>query len=292
MSQAPPSKESPSRRRTNSVGATQGVNLRRARRRSSHETESAAPVPPARASGIPVWCKFDRLADPEELNPHPDNAHRTHPPKQLDRYEKVIAGTGKKPGNGWRKSVVVSARSGFITKGHGAWLMAKRRGWQVPVEIQAYASLAEERRDLVADNKLADEAVTDDAKLAALLAELDAADLELAGFSAGELERMVRETDAPDGEFPITAQLGESYDYVLIFTQNDTDFAFLQDLLGVQRERSYKKTGVGLGRAIPLARALEALRQNRHSLDVAGRDDDHAPAGAKRRRRGAGKPAG
>lgn len=91
------------------------------------------------ACGIPVYCKFDKLEHPDLLKPHPDNAHREHPAKQLDAYERVIAGTGvvsdgklwqtpddKRKGNGWRKSVVVSRRSGFITKGHGAWLMAKR----------------------------------------------------------------------------------------------------------------------------------------------------------------------
>jgi hypothetical protein len=65
---------------------------------------------------------------------------------------------------------------------------------------------------------------------------------------------------SPKAEFPITAKLHESYDYVLIFTTNATEFAFLQNLLGIQPERSYKKTGVGLGRAIPLERAIAALR--------------------------------
>jgi hypothetical protein len=129
------------------------------------------------ASGIPVFCKFDKLENPELLKPHPDNAHREHPAKQLDAYETVIAGNAKRKGNGWRKSVVVSLRSGFITKGHGAWLMAKRRGWMVPVEYQQYKSLAEERRDLLADNKLPAMSITDNDKLAKLLSELDAADL-------------------------------------------------------------------------------------------------------------------
>src|SRR5438874_9545569 len=123
------------------------------------------------ASGIPVFSKFDRLAASEELKPHPDNAHRSHPDAQLDRYELVIKA------NGWRKSVVVSARSGFIVKGHGAWLMARRRGWLIPIELQPYASIEEERRDLLADNRLALDALTDDARLAQLLSELSADDL-------------------------------------------------------------------------------------------------------------------
>jgi hypothetical protein len=243
------------------------------------------------ASGIPVYCKFDVIGDAEGLKPHPDNAHRGHPAKQLDAYELVIAGNPakKKKGNGWRKAIVVSLLSGCITKGHGAWMMAKRRGWMVPVEYQQYKSRAEERRDLLADNKLPSLSITDDEKLAKLLADMDAGDVELSGFDPAELEKLIKQA-IDEGEFPITAKLGEGYDYVLIFTTNATEFVFLQSLLGVRQERSYKKTGVGLGRAISLERALKALRENRHSLDVQGKQHDHAPAPAARDRVRARKP--
>ena len=39
-----------------------------------------------------------------------------------------------------------------------------------------------------------------------------------------ELEKLLAETDEIEGEFPITAKLGERYDYVLIFTMNETEF--------------------------------------------------------------------
>jgi len=260
------------------------------KKRTSHEKSRKGRKYPD-ASGVPVYCKFDRFQHPDELKAHPDNAHRTHPPKQLDRYEQVIAGSAKKPGNGWRRAVTVSDLSGCIVKGHGAWLMAKRRGWLVPVEVQHYTSRAEEVRDLLADNKLAEAALTDDAKLAQLLASMDAADLALAGFDATELENLLNETVVPEGEFPITAKLGEGYDYVLIFTTNATEFAFLQTITGVRQERSYKKDAIGLGRAIPFTRAIKSLYENRNSLDVAGRDHDHASADSKRSRVRAKKPA-
>ena len=220
-----------------------------------------------------------------ELTPHPQNPKR-HPAKQLDRYEVVVAGdpARKKKGNGWRRAVVVSMRSLCIVKGNGAWQMAMRRGWDVPVEFQDYKTEKEELRDLVADNRLAELAETDDDKLRAVLAGLDAADLQLTAFDPGELEKLLRDTTQIEGEFPITAKLGESYDYVMIYTTNDTEFVFLQSLFNIRPERSYKKTGVGLGRAIPLERALKALSENRHSIDVQGADHDHAPAPARRRR--------
>ena len=76
-------------------------------------------------------------------------------------------------GNGWRRAVVVSERSGFIVKGHGAYETALRRGWDVPIEVQPYRSQAEENtRDLLANNRLSELAETDDEKLCGLLAEL------------------------------------------------------------------------------------------------------------------------
>lgn len=50
--------------------------------------------------------------------------------------------------------------------------MAKRSGWLIPVEYQQYKSLAEERRDLLADNKLPAMSITDNDKLAKLLSEV------------------------------------------------------------------------------------------------------------------------
>lgn len=236
-----------------------------------------------RASGILVHCAFHEMRPAGELVPHPKNAN-THPAKQLDRYEAVVVG------NGWRRAVVVSRRSGVIIKGHGAVAMAARRGWEVPVEYQEYSSEKEELRDLVADNKLAELAETDDEKLRALLTAVDAEELALTGFDAGELERLLREAEEPEGDFPITARLNEQYDYVLVFCTNASDFVFLQTLAGVRTEKSYKKTGVGIGRAIPFERFLKALRENRHSLDVQGAHDDHAPAAAGRDRVRAEKP--
>jgi hypothetical protein len=159
------------------------------------------------------------------------------------------------------------------------------------VEFQHYRNRAEEIRDLIADNKLVALAEDDDEALAKLLSELDAGEVEFAAVSTEELENLLNETNIPEGEFPITAKLGEGYDYVLIFTTNATEFVFLQTLLNIQPERSYKKNAIGLGRAITLGQALKALHENRHSLDVAVRDHDHAPADSKRARVRARKPA-
>lgn len=249
----------------------------------------AKPKPRGHAGDIPIFCAFDEIVPAADLklwSEQPGSKNpQVHPPMQLDRYETVILG------NGYRRCAIRSTLSGCITKGNGLVQMARRRGWSVPVENQHYATRAEELRDVAADNQLAKLAQTDKDALSALLGELDPGDIQFTAVTPEEFEKLLRETNLPEAEFPITAKLGESYDYALIFTNNATEFAFLQNLLGIAPERSYKKTGVGLGRAIPLARALAALRANRHSLDVQGADDDHAQTPAKRGRVRAGKPA-
>ena len=262
--------------------------------RTSHETRGrrrgpTKPKPRGHAGEIPVFCAFDEIVPAADLklwSEQPGSKNpQVHPAAQLDRYETVITG------NGYRRCAVRSTLSGCITKGNGLVQMARRRGWSVPIENQAYANRAEELRDVAADNQLAKLAQTDKDALRALIGELDAGDIQFAAVTPEEFEKLLRETDIPDAEFPITAKLGESYDYVLIFTTNATEYAFLQNLVGLRPERSYKKTGVGLGRAIRLDRALAALRENRHSLDVQGGDDDHPQAAAKRPRVRAAKPA-
>jgi hypothetical protein len=132
----------------------------------------------------------------------------------------------------------------------------------------------------------------DETLLAKLLQELDAAgDLELSGFGNEDLQRLTSESAIDEAQFPITAKLNESHDYVLVFCDNDSDFAFLQTLCGIATERSYKKTGIGLGRAITFTRFLKSIRENRHSIDVQGDHDDHASAPAERRRVRPGKSA-
>lgn len=232
------------------------------------------------ASGIEVHCSHTRIVPSASLTPHPKNAHRKHPAKQLDRFELVIKGRGAKKGNGWRRSIVVSTRSGCIVRGHGAYMMALRRGWDVPIEEQDYKSDKDELRDLLADNKLAELAETDNDALARLLAEMGE-DVEFTGFDDTEIDRLLREADDPEAEFPITAKLGERHDYCVIFCDNETDFLYLQNLLGLGQEKSYKQNAVGLGRAIPFNRAIEALRANRHTFDVQGGHNDDTPAHAR-----------
>lgn len=145
-------------------------------------TEPATPT--ANTSGMraltepTIRCAHSALADPRTLRPHPRNPNE-HPAEQIRLLLKIIDTTG------WRSPIVVSKRSGLITKGHGRLETALLGNFRVvPVDYQDYASDEEEIADVLADNLVADLAVMNRANMKTLLAELTASgyDTELAGM--------------------------------------------------------------------------------------------------------------
>jgi hypothetical protein len=238
-----------------------------------------------------VECVYDELVPLGELKPHPKNPNK-HPRKQLELMGKAIFGDGAEKGNGWRVPITVSKLSGYIVRGEGRFLTAQLMGEKyVPVDFQDYESEAHELADLIADNKLSDLAEMDTKAELALLAELDTGeiDLEITGFSNRELEALFNESREEEDKvlYPITAKLHEKYDYCLIFCENETDWLFLQQVMGLRREKSYKSKAVGTGRAIPFSRFAEKLKEykdgvqpqevvneNSDSVDVESNDND------------------
>lgn len=108
------------------------------------EAEARAVTP----EGVKVFCAFDELVPIGKVVPNPGNPN-THPPKQVALLAAIIKGQG------WRKPITVSKRSGFVVTGHGRLEAAQSmQASVVPVEYQEYASEAEEYADLMADNRL------------------------------------------------------------------------------------------------------------------------------------------
>jgi len=223
------------------------------------------------ASGIPVHCTHSKIAPLGDLKPHPANPNR-HPGRQIEVYAAVVKA------HGWRRPITVSSRSGFITRGHGARLAALRLGVDmVPVEIQDYPSEAAELADLVADNRVADFSTTDHDALVAVLGRLATETVNaVTGYSPEEIAALLAEV-APDPQYPVTAKLNERHDYVVIYTDSETDFQFLKQLAGVRTERSFKNSTIGEGRVVPFARFLQSLRENPHSIAPPRRDDHDSP---------------
>ncbi len=139
-----------------------------------------------------IHCAHTETADIESLTPHPMNPNR-HPQKQIDLLAKILKHQG------WRNPIVISKRSGFVIKGHARLQAAKLNAWiTVPVDKQDYATEADEYADMVADNKIAELAESDEQMIQKLAAEMSPDfDFDLFGI--------------PDFEIPgLTSELGTS----------------------------------------------------------------------------------
>lgn len=143
--------------------------------------------PKAWADGVPVFCAHDAIVDVAKLVPNPKNPNQ-HPDSQIQLLGRIIRQTG------WRQPITVSKRSGFIVKGHGRLSAALLEGMkEAPVDYQNYTTEAEEYADLVADNRIAELAETDNKLLADIFAEIDTGEIpmELTGYTEDEVESLV-----------------------------------------------------------------------------------------------------
>jgi ParB-like chromosome segregation protein Spo0J len=137
----------------------------------------------ALADRIGLW-PIDRLR-PYERNP------RTHSEAQVDQIAASMVEFG------WTNPVLVDEQGGILA-GHGRLLAARKLGLpEVPVIRFEHLWEAQKRAYLIADNELALQAGWDDALLAEELAWLrdERFDLDLVGFDATELERLLALAD-------------------------------------------------------------------------------------------------
>ena len=143
--------------------------------------------PKAWADGVPVFCAHDVIVDTVSLIPNPKNPNQ-HPDSQIQLLGRIIRQTG------WRQPITVSRRSGFVVKGHGRLAAALLEGMkEAPVDYQNYTNEAEEYADLVADNRIAELAETDNKLLADIFADIDTGEIpmELTGYTEDEVESLV-----------------------------------------------------------------------------------------------------
>ena len=134
----------------------------------------------------------------EALIPYAKNP-RTHSDAQITQIAASIVEFG------WTSPILVDSDNGVIC-GHGRLLAARRLGMtEVPVIELAHLSAAQRRALVIADNRLVLGGGWDDALLVLELAELADVgfDLDLTGFSASEIERLldlVEDGDAAGGD--------------------------------------------------------------------------------------------
>lgn len=134
------------------------------------------------ASGIPVYCAFDKILEIDSVQPNPKNPNQ-HSEEQIALLAKII-GT-----QGWRAPITISTRSGLVVRGHGRLQAALEAGYtEVPVDYQAYTDEESELADLVADNRIAELAQMDAQMLSDIFQNLSDFDLELTGFTEDALK--------------------------------------------------------------------------------------------------------
>jgi DNA modification methylase len=105
-----------------------------------------------------IECAYDELVPLINLTAHPDNTNN-HPEEQINLLADIIAYQGQ------RSPIVVSNRSGFITKGHGRFMAIKKLDWmKAAVDFQDYENEAQELADMEADNRIAELAERDEVK--------------------------------------------------------------------------------------------------------------------------------
>lgn len=140
---------------------------------------------------LTIHCAHDEVVALDSLKPNPANPNK-HPDAQITLLAKIIKAQG------WRNPIVVSNRSGLITKGHARLSAAKLLGLDVaPVDRQDYADEKTEWADMIADNRIAELAEPDRSMLADLMEQIDdgSFDMDLTGFDSAALEELM--TAAP-----------------------------------------------------------------------------------------------
>lgn len=150
--------------------------------------------PKAVAGGIPVFCAFDKIVPIADVVGNPKNPNR-HPDTQIELLAQIIKSQG------WRAPITVSNRSGFVVRGHGRLAAAVKLGVsEVPIDYQSYSNDAEEWADLIADNRIAELAETDNVALADLIQDMDTGEvpLILAGYSDDDLDNLLSSISGND----------------------------------------------------------------------------------------------
>jgi ParB-like chromosome segregation protein Spo0J len=135
----------------------------------------------------------------EALRPDKRNA-RVHVPRQVARIADSIAAFG------FNVPVLVDEKGGVLA-GHGRVLAAIRLGLkEVPTIMLEHLSEAERRAFMISDNRLAELASWDDARLGLELQELKNLDLDFhlsaTGFTIGEIDLRIEMSRTPGGRKP------------------------------------------------------------------------------------------
>jgi hypothetical protein len=190
-----------------------------------------------------------------ELRPHPQNARR-HPDTQARSLEALIREVGQV---GELYAYRSDKLGGALTllDGHLRLERFPDSEWEIAVTdlTDAEVALMLASRDRVTElaewdapalNELRQQVPTTDGDITEVLSQL----AEEAGTKDVARDGLATATGDAECEYPLTPVPGEKYDYILIFYDNESDFANLQTMLKVAPKRDYKSSAVAPGRVI------------------------------------------
>lgn len=92
----------------------------------------------------------------------------------------------------------------------------------------------------------------------------DKADLIDWGFKEDEFEDITNVDEAvedieEDPVYPIVQNMSEKYDYIIIFSENEVDNAYMNSLFEIEKEQSYKKQTIGVGKVVKFEKFKKIL---------------------------------
>jgi hypothetical protein len=191
------------------------------------------------ASGIDIYCSHNAVVPLSDLKENPKNPNK-HPESQIELLAKIIKAQG------WRNPIVVSTRSGYITKGHARLMAAKKLGLAtVPIDKQWYSSDEAEMEDMLADNRISELSDLSIPEVKDLIAELEkaGADMDLTGYDKAALE-ILKNAFVPDesmtpSELPDSGLQGlspTSNKFILIYDDED-EKRFWMEKLGLKKDK-------------------------------------------------------
>lgn len=143
---------------------------------------------------------------------------------------------------------------GLRVDGDGMWQAPVMRGWasEDDAEAEAYA---------IAANR-SGEAGWEEGKLAILLPALEPGLQRAAGFTEGQIEKIVAEQEGTVPQVEFSAELLIEHNYIVLYFDNPMDWEVARRVFGLKRVRDLiprKAQSVGIGRVINGAEILARL---------------------------------
>lgn len=183
---------------------------------------------------------------------------------------------------GMPQPVIVNKNTSLIVGGHQRLKAAIELGWEeVPVTYMDLTDDEEKALNVALNNG----ELTGDwdlKQLAKVLESItDDAILEATGFDSRHIDKLLEEYLGEEEEevepvYPLVPRFLESYDYVVVFTTHETDWANLQTMMGLEIEQSYKNSKIGIGRVVPFEKFRDRFENARQLAYGSAADRPHA----------------